>query len=206
MINSHYYYRPHILFYTESCEKMRIISGSYKGRELDGSNLKGTRPTMDRVKESLFGMIQNEIKNCICLDLFAGSGSLGLEALSNGATICYFVDHNFDAIRTIQRNKTKLSVKEETIFLQQDYKQALQYFYQNKVTFDLIFLDPPYQENLIQDCLDKIRQYDLLKDDGLIICEYETEVFVSTYTCVKEKKYGKKRIRIYTKEKRIEEY
>ena len=73
---------------------MRIISGKYKGKKLDGFDIEGTRPTMDRVKESLFGIIQNNLKDSICLDLFAGSGSLGIEALSNGASACYFVDKN----------------------------------------------------------------------------------------------------------------
>ena len=69
---------------------MRVISGKYKGKNIMGFNIMGTRPTMDRVKESMFGMIQNNIKNSVCLDLFAGSGSLGIEALSNGAKMCYF--------------------------------------------------------------------------------------------------------------------
>ena len=70
---------------------MRVISGKYKGKNIMGFNVVGTRPTMDRVKESMFGMIQNNIKNSVCLDLFAGSGSLGIESLSNGAKMCYFV-------------------------------------------------------------------------------------------------------------------
>ena len=71
---------------------MKIISGSLKGRTIDGFNIEGTRPTMDRVKESLFGMIQSYIKDSICLDLFAGSGNLAFEAISNGSKLCYFID------------------------------------------------------------------------------------------------------------------
>lgn len=176
---------------------MRIISGKYKGKTLDGFHLNGTRPTMDRVKESLFGMIQNKIKDSICLDLFAGSGSLGLEAISNGAKQCYFVDHNIEAIKTIQSNCHKLQIKENVVCLHQNYKQAFQYFSKNHITFDLIFLDPPYQAHLIQDCLNFIEQYHLLNDSGFIICEYETETFESIYPCVKEKKYGSKNVKIY---------
>ena len=73
---------------------MRIISGKYKGRKIEGYDMVGTRPTMDRVKESLIAMIQTKINGSICLDLFAGSGSIGLELLSNGASSCYFVDNN----------------------------------------------------------------------------------------------------------------
>ena len=78
--------------------KLRIISGKYKGRNLKGFDIDGTRPTMDRVKESLFAMIQREVKDANCLDLFAGSGALGIEALSNGANSCVFVDKNKIAI------------------------------------------------------------------------------------------------------------
>ena len=77
---------------------MRIISGKYKGKKLDGFDIEGTRPTMDRVKESLFGIIQNNLKDSICLDLFAGSGSLGIEALSNGASICYLITPSIQKI------------------------------------------------------------------------------------------------------------
>ena len=84
--------------------KVRVISGKYKGRILEGFNINGTRPTMDRVKESMFAMIQNNLKDKVVLDLFAGSGSLGIEALSNGAKLCYFVDNNKIAINTIKKN------------------------------------------------------------------------------------------------------
>ena len=83
---------------------MRIISGKYKGRMLKGFDLIGTRPTMDRVKESMFATIQNKIKDSIVLDLFAGSGSLGIEALSNGSKYVYFVDKSEEAIKTIKSN------------------------------------------------------------------------------------------------------
>lgn len=176
---------------------MRIISGTYKGKELDGFHLDGTRPTMDRVKESLFGMIQNHVKESICLDLFAGSGSLGFEALSNGASSCYFVDSNPKAIQTINNNYQKLNRQENVIFMKQDYQNALQYFNQNHISFDLIFLDPPYAEHLIQSCLDLITKYQLLNENGLIICEYESEIFSCEYSCIREKKYGSKNIKIY---------
>ena len=80
---------------------MRVISGKYKGRNLEGFNIKGTRPTMDRVKESLFASIQNNIIESKCLDLFAGSGSLGIEALSNGCSFCYFVDNNDEILKIL---------------------------------------------------------------------------------------------------------
>ena len=83
---------------------MRIISGKYKGKYITGFDINGTRPTMDRVKESLFGMIQDYISDSSCLDLFAGSGSLGIEALSCGAKECYFVDNNINIINILKKN------------------------------------------------------------------------------------------------------
>ena len=173
---------------------MRIISGKYKGKKLLGDNIDGTRPTMDRVKESLFGIIQNNIKNSICLDLFAGSGSLGIEALSNGANTCYFVDSNKRVIDTLNKNTLNI---EGSIIIKDDYLNALNNFKNKNIKFDIIFLDPPYKFNLIQSSLDKIKEYDLLKENGIIICEYETEEFNIDYEVIKEKKYGTKFIRIY---------
>lgn len=178
---------------------MRIISGKYKGKQIEGFNIDGTRPTMDRVKESLFGSIQNYIKESICLDLFAGSGSLGFEALSNGASKCFFVDNNNIVIK--QLNKTIHSLNDkDSIVINMDYKDALNKFKNDNIKFDLIFLDPPYKFNLIDNCLELIDKYNLLSDNGLIICEYETEEFdIKRFKLLKEKKYGLKKIKIITR-------
>ena len=95
---------------------MKIISGKYKGRNIIGFDIVGTRPTMDRVKESLFAMIQNYIDNSNCLDLFAGSGNLGLEAMSEGASACTFIDSNKVAVKTINENLAKLNIEERETF------------------------------------------------------------------------------------------
>ncbi len=178
---------------------MRIISGKYKGKSLQGFDIDGTRPTMDRVKESVFAMIQQKVQGSVCLDLFAGSGSLGFEALSQGAKTCTFVDRNPKVLSALRKNKEKLQIKEETEFLQMDYEQALKLFCKQQKKYDLIFLDPPYDKNLIQPALSKILAYDLLKEDGRIICEYERETFDIDLVCIKEKRYGDKWIRIYKK-------
>src|SRR5574344_368609 len=164
---------------------MRVISGKYKGKYLKGFDIDGTRPTMDRVKESLFGMIQNNIKNSICLDLFAGSGSLGIEALSNGADSAYFVDNNSVSIKILKKNLCNVS--EKNWIINKDYRNALKDF--NGLKFDVIFLDPPYKLNLINDCLKLINKYDLLNNNGLIICEYEKEIINNLFSTYKEKKY-----------------
>lgn len=170
---------------------MRVISGKYKGKKLDGFYIDGTRPTMDRVKESLFSIIQGNIKDSVVLDLFAGSGSLGIEAISNGATKAILVDNNIKAIEIIKNNIKNIG-KEIKVF-KSDYKDALKLF--NGIKFDIIFLDPPYKLNLINDCLNKIKELDLLSDNGIIVCEYENELIDNfNFELIKEKKYGKKKI------------
>ena len=174
---------------------MRVISGKYKGKKLEGFDIDGTRPTMDRVKESLFGMIQNKVDNSTCLDLFAGSGSLGIEALSNNAKYCYFVDNSKEILKVLNNNLKEIDNKE---ILSIDYKQALSKL--KNIKFDIIFLDPPYKLNLINETLNLIYEYDLLNENGIIVCEYENEnIIFDKYEIIKEKKYGSKNIRIYEK-------
>jgi len=176
---------------------MRVISGKYKGKNIVGYDIEGTRPTQDRVKESLFAIIQEDILESVCLDLFSGSGNLGIEALSNGASECYFVDNNTKCIDAIKKNLTGIG---NGIVLNKDYNDALIYFKDNIIKFDLIFLDPPYGLNCLDDVLTKIVEYNILGNDGLVICEYEFDNFKEKYNdleLIKEKKYGYKNIRIY---------
>ena len=175
---------------------MRVISGKYKGKKLIGFDIDGTRPTMDRVKESLFGIIQSNIKNSIVLDLFAGSGSLGIEAISNGASEVYFIDNNIELINIIKKNT--MGINEKIHIMKSDYKNALEILKNSNIKFDVIFLDPPYKLNLINNCLNKILEYNLLNKDGIIICEYEAEeINNDKLTLIKDKKYGSKKIKIY---------
>ncbi len=174
---------------------MRIISGKYKGKKID-LNIDGTRPTMDRVKESLFGTIQNYIRDSIVLDLFAGSGNIGYEFLSNGSKICYFIDNNKKVVEFL--NKTKKELEEENaIIIKSDFKDFLKTC---NIKFDIIFLDPPYQNNFITPSINLIKEYNLLNDNGIIICEYENEIIDTIdYEVMKEKKYGSKNILILKK-------
>ena len=172
---------------------MRIISGKYKGKIIKEYNILGTRPTMDRIKESLFAMIQSYIPESICLDLFCGSGSLGIEALSNGAKECYFIDKN-KKITEILKNNTKDI--DNVFIINNDFQTFLK---NTKVKFDIIFLDPPYDLFLINDAIKLIEQNNILNKKGLIICEYTKEKIKSNYEIYKEKKYGDKYIKIYIK-------
>lgn len=178
---------------------MRIISGKYKGKKLEGFDIDGTRPTMDRVKESLFAMIQNDIKDSICLDLFAGSGSLGIEALSCGAKECYFVDNNKKVINVLEKNVKGI---ENAYLIKNDFQKAIEYLSQKNIKFDLIFLDPPYNLNLINPSINLIIKNNLLKENGILICEYETEeidYIKFDLNVYKQKEYGSKKIIILKK-------
>ncbi len=181
---------------------MRIISGKYKGKKIEGYDIEGTRPTQDRVKESLFAIIQNDLREKTVLDLFAGSGNLGIEALSNGANCAYFVDHEKKCIQVLKRNLE--NIQEEYHVLDFDYQKALDYFYEKQITFDIIFLDPPYHFQYLDEILKKVINFGLINEDGIIVCEYEFDQFQEEYPNLeleKEKKYGYKNIRIYRKKK-----
>lgn len=175
---------------------MRVISGKYKGRNIQGYTMVNTRPTMDRLKESLFAMIQNRLKDSIVLDLFAGTGSLGIEALSNGAKSCYFIDQEKEAIEVIKKNTKGM---EGCYIYQKEAKQALSMFQKENIKFDIILLDPPYHENLMNDTLQRIIDLSLLNDDGIIVCEYEEGEINVDLKCIRTKKYGSKHIQIFVK-------
>lgn len=182
---------------------MKIISGVYKGRTLLGHNLEKTRPTMDRVKESLFAMIQFSIDDAIVLDLFSGSGNLGIEAISMNAKKCYLVDLNKKAINIIKENLKRLGISEEKVqVLNIDYKKALAMLKSEEKKLDIIFLDPPYQTNYIAESIHLITQYDLLNKNGLVVCESDDLnkiVYSDQYKEIRSKKYGDKYIVILEK-------
>lgn len=179
---------------------MRILSGKYKGSTVEGFQIVGTRPTMDRVKESMFAMIQMKVKQSVCLDLFAGSGNLGLEALSEGASSCYFFDTNRIAIETILKNIQKMKVEEPCVIKQKKYQDALIFCAEQNIKFDLVFLDPPYNENLITPVIKLLIEKDLLQEGAYVVCEYEDEVVICEgLTLLKERTYGAKKVQIYKK-------
>lgn len=173
---------------------MKVISGIYKGRKIEGYDIDGTRPTMDRVKESLFATIQDYLSDSIVLDLFSGSGNLGIEAISQGAKYAYLVDHNTKASKIIKRNIETIGIKNCEV-INMDYLKALKYLHEKNIKLDLIFLDPPYKTNFIEKSVELITELNLLNENGLIICESDSLdriVFPDNYKIVKNKKYGDK--------------
>ena len=180
---------------------MKIISGKYKGRVLEGFDIAGTRPTMDRVKESLFAMIQSYLEDATVLDLFAGSGNLGIEALSEGAKEIYLVDKNKKACQVIKRNINKIGIEASDIFCG-DYKSALEKYQEQSIKFDIIFLDPPYQTDLVKKSMEVIEKYELLSKNGIIVAESNTLdkiIYSDKLEIVKSKKYGDKGVAILKK-------
>ncbi len=179
---------------------MKVISGKYKGRVLKGYTLKGTRPTMDRVKESLFAILGSKLENSTCLDLFAGSGNLGIEALSMGAKEVIFVDKEYMASKTIKSNLDMLDTNINKTILNMDYLKALDKLYPKQ--FDFIFLDPPYKTDYIKYALEKIDKLNILTSDGIVVLESDDLNklnYSNYYKEVKTKKYGDKYIRILKK-------
>ena len=178
---------------------MRIISGKLKGRNILGYDIIGTRPTMARVKESIFSMIQNNINEASVLDLFSGSGNLGIEAISNGAGIVYFNDKNSKCIKVIKDNLKNFGVTDNVVINNMDYKEALNYYKNNNIKFDIVFLDPPYKENIINEILNILLNNNLLNNNAIVICELTNkEVFINDKLILhKDKKYGDKFVLIY---------
>ncbi len=146
---------------------MRIISGEKRGAKLETLPGEDTRPTTDRVKESLFNIIQWDVPKSIVLDLFGGSGGLGLEAISRGAASACFVDSNPAAVKIINSNIKKLGFEDRSKVLNVDFKSVLKG--DNK--YELIFIDPPYASDFIELSLKLIKDNKVLADDGLIVCE-----------------------------------
>ena len=183
---------------------MRIISGNLKGRVIQNKKIEGTRPTMDRVKESLFAMISSSIEGSVFLDLFAGSGSIGIEAISNGAETCYFVDKNKLCTKDIENTIEKFKIQECAKIFTLDYKKALEVFKERNIKFDIIFLDPPYKDLIYEEVIAYVLRNNLLKEQGLFICEASEDILKETYMDleqIKKKKYGDKYILIYKRNK-----
>jgi len=199
---------------------MRIITGSAKGTKLKTLEGIATRPTSERVKEAVFSMIQFDIEGRQVLDLFAGSGQLGLEALSRGAAGAMFVDNSAEAVAIIKENADKAHLFDKCRFLISDYrnylrkaaaleKRTAESLAQNSDpagVFDLVFLDPPYSSDILPDALVRLHGSGLLKLEALIICESngdENPISPSDlseyYDIIKSASYGRAKINILKK-------
>ena len=150
---------------------MRVISGTARGKKLSSLEGLATRPTLDRVKEALFSILQFDLKDACILDLFSGSGALGIEALSRGAKEVFFCDNSYKAIQIINKNLNDTKLIDKAKVLNKDYINTLKQLSKNSQKFDIIFLDPPYKSDYAIKAIDNIIKYNLLKDDGIIVLE-----------------------------------
>ncbi len=152
---------------------MRVIAGDLKGRRLEAVPGKQTRPTSDKVKEAAFQIMGPFFYGGRCLDLFAGSGSLGIEAISRGMDYAVFIDKQSKAIHTIYKNIKAMKIEEQTEVARMDAFRALRITAKNKADFDLIIVDPPYEKLDYTKLLNEIIEQELLSDGGMIYCEHD---------------------------------
>lgn len=177
---------------------MRIIAGEARGRKLATPPGFNTRPSSDRLKEALFGSIQFDLQGAIVLDLFSGSGALGLEAVSRGAALAYCNDSDADSVRAIVENIQQLSFGDKVQVSQKKFSVALKDAASKKLQFDFIFLDPPYGKGLAEAALKSIAEMNLLAADGRIFWENEGESKIADmeiegigYRIRSKRRYGK---------------
>lgn len=181
---------------------MRIIGGEYRGRVLKMPRGIRIRPTQDRVREAIFNIIRAGIPQSRVLDLYAGSGAFGIEALSRGAHSVISVDNNVNCMRTIKSNLSILG-RGSIQLIKLDALRAISRFKRENKEFDIIFLDPPYHKNLARNCLIKINACDILSQHGFAICEHFVKDImperIGSLFCFKKRKYGDTVVSFYRK-------
>lgn len=151
---------------------IRVISGNYKGKRLKKVLSSRVRPMPDKLKEALFNVLQEELKGSVCLDGFAGTGSVGIEALSRGAEKVFFVDEYYPAIKVTKENLAKCGAEDRGQIVRKEFNRAVIQLAKQKVKFDMIFLDPPYKLLEERNPLKVIRKRGILKQGGLIIMRH----------------------------------
>ena len=182
---------------------MRVITGSARGVRLQAPKGTDTRPTLDQVKEGIFSAIQFEVEGRRVLDLFAGSGQMGIEALSRGAQRAVFVDMRSEACTVIRGNLEKTRLLARAQIVRSDYLNAL------REKFDLIFLDPPYDGIFLENAMKSISEIDILSDCGILICERPAEkalpAQLGALSLRREYRYGRASVSIYCKNSDLEQ-
>ena len=179
---------------------MRVITGKARGVQLKTPEGMLTRPTADRVKEALFSIINFDVPGAKVLDLFGGTGQLGIEALSRGAKSAVFVDAREDACRLIRENLKRTKLEQDGRVVRSDY---LDYLSQCRDKFDIILLDPPYAEVFLENALKRITEIDILESNGIIVTERplgkELPWELEGFTRSKDYKYGTVLLTVYRK-------
>ena len=177
---------------------MRVITGIARGRKLKELPGMETRPTTDKVKESVFNIVQFDIEGRQVLDLFGGTGQMGIEALSRGAAHCTFVDLRKEAAGVIRENLAHTRLADQARVIQGDY---LAFLTGCREKFDLIFLDPPYGTGMLEKALETIAKIDIVTEHGIIVCESAAEAALpelpAPYQMGRDYRYGKIKITLY---------
>jgi 16S rRNA (guanine966-N2)-methyltransferase len=182
---------------------LRVVSGNCKGRPLKAVPGSTTRPTTDKVKEALFNMIGPYFDGGIGLDLFAGSGGLGIEGLSRGLEKVIFIDRDAKAIQVIHENIKSCHFEEKTEVYRNDADRALKALIKRELSFDYIFLDPPYKKQQLVSLMEKMDEKQLLNNNGVIVCEHSRDVdlpqLLGEFKQIKHEKYGIIAVTIYSR-------
>ncbi len=166
---------------------MRVVGGKYRGKKLKSFEGEDIRPTLDRVKENLFNIMQNSVFGCRFLDLFGGTGAIGIEAVSRGAEEVFIVERSKDAVKIIKDNLNGVKERVNVIF-----GDSLTFLKTTDKTFDIIYVDPPYAEGLYKQVFNIVKERRLLNKDGVMVAESESPLKeIDGLEIVKEKKYGR---------------
>ena len=178
---------------------MRVVAGKARGTQIKSIESNDTRPTKDMVKEALFSILYNKVQDAVFLDLFAGSGAIGIEALSRGAQKAYFSDKSMECVKVINSNVEKTHFKQESVILNGDFKNIIEKL--KNIKFDIIFIDPPYNKGLGIEAIELLSDNHMLSNDGIIV--YETDEIENVPESIKEyerynyKKYGRNILNFY---------
>ena len=171
---------------------MRVIAGTARGTKLKAPNDLTVRPTADRVKEALFSIIAPRVANALFIDFYAGSGAVGIEALSRGARFCVFVEHKKDNIALIKENLDRTRLEQNARLIMADVEKAIVDLASEKIMADLIFLDPPYDCKDIPAVTNSIFRHKIIADSGLLIVEHahRNRQWAEGFSGIRQKKYG----------------
>lgn len=180
---------------------MRITSGYLKNKIIYSREGKDTRPTLERVKEAIFSIIYDKIIDADFLDLYSGTGNISFEAISRGAKKAVMIEKDKEALRIIIENVNKLNLQDKCRAYKNDVLRAIEILENKSEKYDIIFMDPPYKENLTYETLIKISEHNLLKNDGIIICEHgKYEILdekIGNFIKYDERNYNKKIVTFY---------
>jgi 16S rRNA (guanine(966)-N(2))-methyltransferase RsmD len=186
---------------------LRIISGKYKGRKLTAVKGLKVRPTSDKLKAAIFNVLFSisgniNMENSFVLDIFAGTGALGIEAISRNARICYFIDSDADAVNVIKKNLSSIGIEDKAVVILKNYVNALKLLSEKKVKFDLILMDPPYIKGFNAQAIENINDCDIFSDKCVIVAEHGIKEIlpeqVKSFYKITEKTYGDKVLSFYS--------